>query len=72
MRCLDRGGRVCSPGDCKHLYALCIGMVIQGTRRAETERIRWASLIAGLPVAVGGLRLKKAGESFILVVMMGK
>ena len=47
-------------------------MVIQGTRRAETERIRWASLIAGLPVAVGGLRLKKAGESFILVVMMGK
>ena len=60
------------PGDCKHLYALGIGMVIQGTRRAETERIRWTSLIAGLPVAGGGLRLKKAGESFILVVMMGK
>ena len=47
-------------------------MVIQGTRRAETERIRWASLIAGLPVAVGGLRLKKAGELFILVVIMGE
>ena len=29
----------------------------------------WGVLIAGLPVAVGGLRLKKAGESFILVVM---
>lgn len=32
----------------------------------------WGVLIAGLPVAVGGLRLKKAGESFILVVMMGE
>lgn len=32
----------------------------------------WGVLIAGLPVAVGGLRLKKAGESFILVVIMGE
>jgi len=32
----------------------------------------WGVLITGLPVVVGGLRLKKAGESFILVVMMGK
>jgi hypothetical protein len=29
-------------------------------------------LIAGLPVAGGGLRLKKAGELFILVVIMGE